>query len=321
MELFARIGVYPFPQDLTISNTIKGYLLIWIFLNFIVINGIVSLYLKFFGFFASESAILLGKSWIAQRFWTSLIYLINKRKIKIIVNGLDLKDKAQLNNQLKNSVVISNHRSLFDFILIYYLKNLVEKTTNDQIELSFLNWNSLWKVPSIKTVVEFFKNDENWTLVPLVLENKLTSLIRNFRNNWIVHFPEVNVFTEHNLYLQNQQVEKFYLPKLNNSLYPRFNNFINLIDVINVHQACPIQNLIDLSIVYYNPVKNVFKNPSLFEILTLKQPYFIINIDVKVKPINKLPTKQRKLEKWLENDWCEKDKTIEMMQKQLKINE
>lgn len=321
MELMAHIGVYPISQELTISNLVKGYILIWIFVHFILLNGFISLNLRFAGLFVSESTIVLIKSLIAQGFWNSLIYLINKRKIKIIVGGLDLNDGAKLNNQLKNSIVISNHRSLFDFILIYYLKNLVERTTNDQIELSFFNWNSLWKVPSIKTIYNFLQNDENWTLDLLVLENILTSFTKNFRNNWIVHFPEVNIFTDRNLYLQNQQVEKFYLPKLDESLYPRFNNFNNLISVVNSNQNSPIQNLIDLTILYYNPVKNTFTNPSLFEILTLKQPFFIINIDVKVKPINKLPTKQRKLEKWLENDWCEKDKTIELMQKQLKINE
>ncbi|CAM9023188.1 unnamed protein product [Wickerhamomyces anomalus] len=284
MELMAHIGVYPISQELTISNLVKGYILIWIFVHFVLLNGFISLNLRFAGLFVSESTIVLIKSLIAQGFWNSLIYLINKRKIKIIVGGLDLNDGAKLNNQLKNSIVISNHRSLFDFILIYYLKNLVERTTNDQIELSFFNWNSLWKVPSVKTIYNFLQNDENWTLDLL-------------------------------------QVEKFYLPKLDESLYPRFNNFNNLTSVVNSNQNSPIRNLIDLTILYYNPVKNTFTNPSLFEILTLKQPFFIINIDVKVKPINKLPTKQRKLEKWLENDWCEKDKTIELMQKQLKINE
>lgn len=321
MELLGHIGIYPISKDLTVSNLIKGYILIWIFIHFIIINGIVSLHLKVASFFIPESTVVFVKSFISQSFWNALIYLINKRRIKIIVGGLDLSDGAKLNSQLKNSIVISNHRSLFDFILIYYLKNLMERASNDHIELSFFNWNLLWKVPSIRSIVEFFQNDENWSFDLLSLEKNISNLTKNFRNNWIVHFPEVNIITEHNLFLQNQQVEQFYLPKLNETLYPRFNNFNNLINIINSNQNSPIRNVIDLTILYYNPVKNIFNSPSLLEILTLKQPFFIISIDVKMRPLSKLPTKQRKLEKWLENEWCEKDKTIELMQKQLKINE
>lgn len=321
MELLAHFGIYPVPQELSLFNFLKGYFLIWIFLNFIVLNGILSLHLKLAGFFISESTVVRIKESVVQGFWGTLIYLINKRKIKIIVGGLDLNDGVKLNNQLKNSIIISNHRSLFDFILIYYLKSLVEKKTNDQIKLSFFNWNLLWRVPTIKNIVELLRNDENWRLDLLLLESKISNLTKYFKNNWVVHFPEVNIFTERNLYLQNQQVDQFYLPKLDKLLYPRFDNFSNIISVVNSNQNSSIQNIIDLTILYYNPIKNTFSSPSLLEILSLKQPYFIISIDVKVKPIYKLPTKQRKLEKWLENLWCEKDKTIELMQKQLKINE
>ncbi|CCH41206.1 putative membrane protein [Wickerhamomyces ciferrii] len=353
MELLSHIGIYPSTLNLTLTNKFKGFLLIWVFIKFILVNGWVNLHLFLWNWVSNW----IGFKWvititynikliISLWFWQSLIYLINKRKIKIIISGLDLNndlEKLKILNE-SNCLCLSNHRSLFDFILIYYIKTLVAKksnhaanngnTTLDSIDLNFINWNSIWRIPSLHTIWNFLTNDENWVIQPNQLELQLNQIINqnneltDLKSNWFIHFPEVNIINDYSLALQNQQLDQYLIPKLNETLYPRFKNFNNIVSTItkiNNNTASSssnqFKNLIDFSIVYYNPLQNNFKNPNLFEILTLKQPFFIINIDIKFKLISKLPLREKKLEKWLEHLWLEKDKTIEMMQKQLKINE
>lgn len=322
LEILGDIGIHPVPQELSISNVSKGLMLVMVFLVYLMLEAQMTAW-WYILFMIPESTMCTVKDSMVDVFWTLLIYLINKRKIKIVVSGVNLKD-AEVHEALKNCVVVSNHKSLFDYMLLYYLKTLVEKATMERISLSFFTWNSLWKGPSLKLLWNVFNNDENWQMSPMDLERELTTLKRQRScgvNSWIAHFPEVNIVTDRSLSLQNQQLEKHYLPQFNNLLYPRFNNFTNLIKSIGKGVSYSyLKTFVGITILYYNPMKNCFTNPTLFEILTLKQPVFIIDVDIRLRPLNKLPLKERKLQKWLENEWIEKDRILEAMQKQLKLN-
>lgn len=322
-ELVSDIGVYPVPPELSTSNLFKGWLLIVLFILYVVIDLQFAVWIRLTAWIVPQSTgYKVRRAW-SDVFWQSLLYLINKRKIKIIISGINLKDETQ-HELLKNCVVVANHKSLFDYMLLHYLKTLVEKATGETINLNLFNWNALWFGPSVKLLVKMFRNDENWQMNVVELENSLNDIQRRGDNNWIAHFPEVNICTQRNLTLQNQQLGKNLLPKFKHLLYPRFNNFSNLTKTLgsSSHNLGPQHqySILGLTILYYNPVKNTFTNPMLFEILTLKQPVFIIDVDFRLKGLNKLPMKLRKLEKWLENEWCEKDKILDAMEKQLKMN-
>jgi hypothetical protein len=323
MELLNDVGVYPIPQELSVSNIIKGWLFLSLFLCYCVVDLQVAFWIRATSFFIPNTTSMTVRQFMNDLFWQLLIYLINKRKVKIIISGVNLKDPL-IHDALLKSVVISNHKSLFDYLLIFYLKTLVEKATGERITLSFFIWSSIWQAPGFKLFWKLLNNDENWEMNVVELEQQLIKLFKLKENNWIAHFPEVNICTEKNLTLQGQQLERNFIPKFKDVLYPRFNNFNNLIKAVgnnaNSSTGEPLKNVLGLTILYYNPVKNAFTNPTLFEILTLKQPVFIIDVDFRMKLLNKLPLKNRKLEKWLENEWTEKDKILNAMQKQLKLN-
>lgn len=329
LETVQHIGVYPFPENIPVSNLLKGYLFIYLYVSFIILEFLVSLQFKVYKVLIPEGHRDAVRRFFSNYIWSIITYFINQKKIKLIISGdIDLLQTEQvidfhLMKQLENAIVISNHRSLFDFILIYYIKTIVERRTNlESINLKFFNWNEFWSVPKLTLFWQMVMNDENWFMNYADMEPYLNKQLSKNSNNWIVLFPEVNILTERTKFIQNQQGEKYYLPKLMNVLYPRFANFNKIFKFINSKRNTELnnfRNLIDFTILYYNPIKNQFINPTLFEILTFKQPYFIIYIDMKVKSINKLPTKPKKLEKWLENNWCEKDKIIDVLERQFKI--
>ncbi|KAH3677095.1 hypothetical protein WICMUC_001850 [Wickerhamomyces mucosus] len=341
-DLVRNLGLYPIPQELqSMRNLLKAWVILFCFVVIFLINAYIRFKLSIFVKFSIISPTFHRSSlmFFNKAFWNAILYLINKKKIKIIISGINLNNMNSTSavsttdmkdiklQDFKNSVVISNHRSLFDFILIYYLKTMMETTTHQEINLSFFNWNEIWSTPNLSLLWAILNNDENWEYNKVQLEKTLRNMVNESdpakTSNWIVHFPEVNIFDEKTHSAQTHQADKFYLPKLNELLYPRFNNFSNLIAILQKSNSgfYGFKNLIDLTILYYNPLKNMFVQPKLFEILSLKQPILIINIDLKFKPLNKLPFKQRKLEKWLELDWCEKDKVIEVMQKNMRIDE
>ncbi|KAH3682938.1 hypothetical protein WICPIJ_006092 [Wickerhamomyces pijperi] len=340
-DLVKSLGIFPLPESLrTCLNVIKSVAILILLAIFIVVNSIIifilAILLNFF--MITPSFHFSATKLIDKIFWDVVLYLINKKQIKIIIQGLNLNEMRNNKNskndpkiqELKNSIVISNHRSLFDFVIMYYLKTVVEKATDDEINMKFFNWNKLWSTPDFCLLRNIMKYDENWEYKSADLEHKLrrctTNPAHKPNNHWVIHFPEVNIFDEKTQLTQSQQNDSYYLPKLDNLLYPRFNNFNNLISILQKDQLTkephfPFKNLIDLNILYYDPLKNSFVEPKLLEILALKQPILIINIEIKLNPLNKLPSKQRKLEKWLEQDWCEKDKQLELTQKNLKIEE
>lgn len=341
LDLLRSLGIFPLPQNLrTCLKIVKSICILFLLKVFIVINSMIVLELAILlnFFIITPSFHFTICRLIDTIFWDAVLYLINKKKIKIIITGLNLKEMKNNKSskddpkiqELKNSIVISNHRSLFDFVIMYYLKTMVEKATDDEINMKFFNWNKLWSAPDLSLLRNIMKYDENWEYKPADLEHEIRRCTTNENlkpnNHWVVHFPEVNIFNEKVYVTQAQQNSNYYLPKLENLLYPRFNNFNNLISIVQNDQLSkipelPFKNLIDLNILYYDPLKNAFVEPKLLEIFTLKQPILIISIDIKLKPLNKLPTKQRKLEKWLEKDWCEKDKQLDLTQKNLKIDE
>lgn len=155
------------------------------------------------------------------------------------------------------------------------------------------------------------KCDENWELEKglsfCLFEKVITSKIPE----WIVIFPEVNIWTEEGANLQGRQSEKYYLPNLRHTLYPRFSAFYNAISSIRIFNNYKFTKLYDLSIYYEVQNKSDKETilPSLIDIFANEYP-ITINVDIKSKSLVRVPAKRHKLEKWLEKVWCEKDKHL-----------
>lgn len=191
---------------------------------------------------------------------------------------------------------------------------------------NFFTWFEIWSIPTIDYFKHISQADENWemdseTLVS-VFQNYFESILSSFNTSqWLTLFPEVNIFTEKDLRMQNISGEKHYLPTLENVLYPRFGGFANAIGGL---YKTEFTRLYDITILYYN--RNVitseiinFKPPSLLNILGLKDwnNETIILINISAKFLSRVPLKRNKLEKYLENRWIKKDKLITKLKKKI----
>lgn len=260
--------------------------------------------------------------------------------VNFVVSGDDINTES--------AIIISNHKSLVDFIAMAYLA----KYTNDMLNkrekeksfknltlprINFFTWFKLWRIPSIRVLINLAKCDENWELENSLSKIVFGKILKSKVPEWIVLFPEVNIWTEEDSSLQKAQGEKFYLPALQNILYPRFSAFYNVISSLNSKEHSKFNQLYDISILYEwgsiesktltnkpptDELNSVYSSgipkghdmnlisPSLLEIFSSDNP-ITIYIHVKSKRLLRVPTKRSKIEKWLENTWVEKDKFLE----------
>jgi hypothetical protein len=191
-------------------------------------------------------------------------------------------------------------------------------------KVQFFTWFSIWGIPSVDYFKHISQADENWemdgeTLVA-VFHEYLDST--NFNNTkWLTLFPEVNIFSEKDLKMQNIMGEKHYLPQFENVLYPRFGGFANAVGGM---YKTNFTRLYDITLLYYN--RNMitgeiidFKPPTLLSILGVRDSSIdtVILVHVAGKFLNRVPLKRNKLEKYLENRWIKKDKLITKLEKRL----
>ncbi|CDK28720.1 unnamed protein product [Kuraishia capsulata CBS 1993] len=191
-------------------------------------------------------------------------------------------------------------------------------------KVQFFSWFLIWKIPSLKLLKNIVSCDENWELDSASVV-QLFSTTRNTRNReWIVLFPEVNIWTRSDADTQNTMWQKYYLPQLTNVLYPRFSGTINTLSAL---RSTAFTRLYDVTILYSRKthdwdeldgpgMEGVFKPPSLLEILCSKPSTFKIHIHVKARLTSRLPVKRRRMEKWIEKTWFEKDILLETMKQE-----
>jgi 1-acyl-sn-glycerol-3-phosphate acyltransferase len=260
--------------------------------------------------------------------------------VNFVVTGDDINTDS--------AIIISNHKSLVDFIAMAYLARYTnDMLNNEENEKSFKNltlprinfftWFKLWRIPSIRVLINLAKCDENWELESSLSKIVFGKILKSKVPEWIVLFPEVNIWTEEDSSLQKAQGEKFYLPTLQNILYPRFSAFYNVISTLNSKEHSKFNQLYDVSVLYESksiesktPTNKASKDesnavsssetpqdkgvnlvsPNLLEIFSSDNP-ITIHIHVKSKRLLRVPTKRSKIEKWLENTWVEKDKFLD----------
>ncbi|GME69100.1 unnamed protein product [[Candida] boidinii] len=199
--------------------------------------------------------------------------------------------------------------------------------------IKFFTWFSIWSIPNFKLMKNILLVDENWELstnLNFEIFNELIKLtklaksdlnLQNMKPIWLILFPEVNIFSKRDYYLQSELIEKYYLPKLNNLLYPRYSGIYNTIKALNYSN---FSKLLDITIIYYRINKQngdlIFQSPNLIEILFNNLPNgykYNVLINVREKNLNKISDKRAKLEKWLERRWVKKDTIIENLKKDI----
>lgn len=224
------------------------------------------------------------------------------------------------------AVVVSNHASLADCFVIHYLSRMSilgdDYSPMRQCEqfslpiINFFSWFLVWRVPTVKILLHMLKSDENWELELKSLSFVFSRLLRSKFSEWVVLFPEVNIWSPNGAALQGQVSNKYFLPKFNHLLYPRFSAFFNIISILNQSKPHAYLNMYDITILYtrngHGTISNQYKPPTLLDIFASAEPITVI-VYVKIRSVSRIPTKRKKLEKYLEHLWIHKEKVISQL--------
>ncbi|QEO24268.1 hypothetical_protein [Candidozyma auris] len=221
-----------------------------------------------------------------------------------------------------SAVLLANHQSLADYVVVAALahksrkdasgKKLIQREATPQV--NFFTWFTLSKAPSVKTLINMLRCNENWELQSQQSDRLFRRVCASSAPEWVVLFPEVNIWTEETAYLQSIHSRRYFLPRMTSVLYPRFSSLYNTVWSLKKERAFTkipkFTNLYDLSIVHSKPV-------TLLEFFSCKGGHKVV-VNVKQRSFQKVPLRRPKLEKWLESCWVEKNKQIRGMKNTLK---
>ncbi|SCU85152.1 LAFA_0D14136g1_1 [Lachancea sp. 'fantastica'] len=163
---------------------------------------------------------------------------LRHRNVKFIFTGdsLDVTESS-------TSIIIANHRSVMDYVLIdfliqgehapslqQYLSNAFFSQKGNSVapKLRFVGWGRLTSIPSVKFFASILFKDEN----AKVSSNDIERVLMREGNECLALFPEVNVITSELRLVQRKLAKESYLPLLDNVLYPRFKNFNSAISCL-----------------------------------------------------------------------------------------
>lgn len=204
------------------------------------------------------------------RFWYFLINNSIKRhdtNIKIITTGnVDynvLISDSYSYSITQNAMVVSNHRSIFDYIVlqsIFFDLNKREDSTNKQTPLRLLSWGTFLDIPNLRLLKQIFSSNENFEV------NINTTSSQKYFNKPILFFPEVNVMTKEVKIVQDKLNLQNGNKIFQESLYPRYNTFLGLchyyqsntkalrvIKGSNAETPCSQMYFFNITLSYYKP--------------------------------------------------------------------
>lgn len=156
-------------------------------------------------------------------------------------------------------------------------------------------------MPTIKTVFNMARCDENWELSEKWCTKIFSRVMMSESPEWVILFPEVNIFTPAGSYLQRAQSERYFLPYLDHTLYPRFSGLYNTMQM--VRKSIKFSTIYDLTIMYDK------EPPTLLQLFACPGS-ITISIHVKATSIARIPERRSKLERWLEKAWVDKEKLL-----------
>ncbi|KAH3903190.1 uncharacterized protein SCODWIG_01207 [Saccharomycodes ludwigii] len=354
----------------------------------------------------------LLKVCLEQYFWNIVLQLsINNANVSIVITGDEysaaiFKKHSEKEEEFKgitkkifttdydtegNAIFISNHRSIFDYLIINHIvqKNQQLECFSDFYskivkngmvdETKFISWSSINSIPKLSTLFRTISRDENCKITPKrisekIMKNNLSISTKNeltHRYNFVI-FPEVNILTNEVKLIQNKICTQSNIKNFNNLLYPRFKNFCAILKLFRYYNKLkeeteksnkdkkiilkeasvtkdilPSKNLnktatsfskwlYDITIVYYQPilVKKIDeeKDQSYYKLLQITPSFLqmiskskenmpiIVRVNIQKKDITRLvKMKEKQWEKWLESEWKEKDKLIDIFETNIKL--
>lgn len=176
------------------------------------------------------------------------LLLVNSAKGNIKISFT--KESEPLNifkdKKLLTTLLISNHRSINDYLLICYISlyqtqylspydtnwevanKVWESPINEVPQVAFLSWGDILSQPTRKFFWNIVFKDEN----RVVTSKSLRKYLTENGNRIFVIFPEVNIITTELSLIQRKLNQDFYpyVAKYSNVLYPRFGNWTQILN-------------------------------------------------------------------------------------------
>lgn len=171
--------------------------------------------------------------------------LKNKKNVQIFITAesddLELFDHHK---KLKTTLLLANHRSINDYMLINYLvqncsqesfnypnkKHVLKKFWQDGESpfpnLNFVSWGQIINFPYISLLRNIMMKDENVCVSPSTVKEHL----KKNGNQILTIFPEVNIMTTELAIVQRKLNQDYpFVARFYNVLYPRFRNFVSIV--------------------------------------------------------------------------------------------
>lgn len=298
MDLISHIGVVPGPRltfrrvlySLRAALALAGLAQI---LALYHVVGVASLVARRF---APRSCDIVQRA-VIWLFWSAALLLVAAGRIDVVVCGDHFAPES--------AVLLCNHQSLADYFFVVYLARRAGARWSPQV--NFFSWCSLWRIPSLKVWFNLVCCDENWELSKLLSRTVFRRVLQSSVIEWVVIFPEVNIYTPTLSYFQRLHAQKYCLPYLDHLLYPRFSAVLNAVQTINGNAK--FLRAYDITILYSRP-------PTLLQLFASADA-IVVTIEVKEIALAKIPLKKRQLQKWLERTWLEKDRLLEQKRSRL----
>ncbi|CCD24881.1 Mum3p NDAI_0E00650 [Naumovozyma dairenensis CBS 421] len=142
-----------------------------------------------------------------------------------------------------STLLIANHRSVNDYALVNYLiqdESLVRYTNKREVInklwkenrtivpiLNFISWGKIFNFPKISLLKNIVLKDENAYLK----EDEFEDHLMTNNNQVYAIFPEINILTTELGFVQRKLNQEYiFVTKFYNVLYPRFRNFITVVN-------------------------------------------------------------------------------------------
>lgn len=180
----------------------------------------------------------------------------NKENVQIMFTEQSEELKLVDHNMLLTTLIMSNHRSVNDYLIIYYILHhklisekgklskmniLIEFWYDNDIskyeyllQVNFIGWGSIYRMIQLNIMKEIIIRDENYK----ISHKDIIKFFNQNGNSLAVIFPEVNILTTELSMIQgkiNQDYSPF-VSRFYNVLYPRFNTLTEVMRTLKLLQ-------------------------------------------------------------------------------------
>ncbi|KAK7206432.1 hypothetical protein BZA70DRAFT_135650 [Myxozyma melibiosi] len=297
---------------------------------------------------------------VSASLWGYLLYIVQViKKVNISFSGdLVSAESSALficttptfvfRTTITDSVSLGNHKSTLDYIILYALSSYHGVPGR----MRFLNWRSMFSIPSLDWLFASLWVSQNWTLDS---EEEKEELFRPLANglHWTAVFPESIRYTPEVAFEHKRYCVLNGLPVLHHCLYPRFEAFVPILQYLIeqeriecVYSATlfyektdqdnePVSSIATSSASAVTAPSTTRRNspavhlldspgsestskidiaPTLRDVLLGRTDCWNFHMHIEKVAIDQIPTDPHSIERWLERLWVKKDRFLSIIE-------